>query len=412
MAKKKIINDPLYGFISIQNELAFEIIQHPIFQRLRHINQLGLAHFVYPGAKHSRFQHALGAYHLMGRALESLKSKGVEISEKETEAAMLAVLLHDIGHGPYSHSLEETLLPEIKHESLTFLFIQKLNEEFGDKLNLAMRIFRNGYQRKFFHQLVNSQLDVDRLDYLKRDSFFTGVQEGNIGVDRIIDMLNVDGGSLVIEEKGIYSVESFLTSRRLMYWQVYLHKTSVSAERMLVNIIRRAKYLAASGEEIICTAPLHSFLKNNFTLEDFKSHPSTLENYGQLDDHDVWGAIKLWKTHRDPILSALCNMILARQLFRIKLSADPISKKNVERAKEMIIDSYQILNKDVTYLFSHGTVSNEAYVAEGQSIKVLSKNGNVIDLAQASDLPQVKAMSKSVKKNFLCWPKNVDLNLT
>ena len=409
MLKQKIINDPLYGFIPIQSDLAFEIIQHPIFQRLRHIGQLGLAHFVYPGARHTRFQHALGAYYLMGSALDSLRRKGVEISEKERESACLAVLLHDIGHGPFSHSLEETLLPEIKHESLTFLFIQKLNAEFGEALDLAMRIFRNGYHRKFFHQLVNSQLDVDRLDYLKRDSYFTGVHEGNVGVDRIIDMLNVDGHQLVIEEKGIYSVENFLTSRRLMYWQVYLHKTSVSAERLLVNIIRRAKYLATSGEEILCTAPLHAFLKSNFILEDFKSHPSALENYGQLDDHDVWGAIKLWKAHRDPILANLCKMIIDRNLFRIALSSDPISKSKVERVKEKIMDAYQLLKKDVPYYFSHGTVSNEAYVAEGQLIKVLSKNGNVIDLAAASDLPQVKALSKSVKKNFLCWPKEIEL---
>lgn len=412
MLKKKIINDPLYGFIPIQSELAFEIIQHPIFQRLRHITQLGLAHFVYPGAKHSRFQHAIGAYHLMGRALENLKSKGIEISEKETEAATLSVLLHDIGHGPFSHSLEETLLPEINHESLTFLFLQKLNKEFGDNLSLAMKIFRNGYHRKFFHQLVNGQVDVDRLDYLKRDSYFTGVQEGNIGVDRIIDMLYVDADKLVIEEKGIYSVENFLTSRRLMYWQIYLHKTSVSAERLLVNIIRRAKYLASNGEEVYCTPALQLFLKSNFTLEDFMAHPSTLENFGQLDEHDVWGAIKLWKDNRDPILSTLCTMIIERNLFRIKLSSDPINKKNVERVKEKIMDLYQVLNKEVTYLFSHGSVSHEAYMADGQPIKVLLKNGGVVDLATASDIPQIKAMSKAVKKNFLCWPKNVDLNLS
>jgi uncharacterized protein len=409
MHKKKIVNDPLYGFISIQTELAFEIIQHPLFQRLRHISQLGLAHFVYPGAKHSRFQHALGAYHLMGKAIESLKSKGVEISDTETEAATLAVLLHDIGHGPFSHSLEETLLPDIKHESLTFLFIQKLNKAFGDRLDLAMRIFRNGYHRKFFHQLVNSQLDVDRLDYLKRDSYFTGVQEGNVGVDRIIDMLNVVNDKIVIEEKGIYSVENFLTSRRLMYWQVYLHKTSVSAERLLVNIIRRAKYLAASGEEILGTNSLLFFLKHYVTLEDFKSHPSTLDHYGQLDDHDVWGAIKLWKSHRDPILSMLCTMIVERNLFKIKLSSDPINKKHVERVKEKVMDVYELLNKDANYLFSYGTVVNEAYAAEGQLIRVLSKNGDVVDLSAASDFPLVKAMSKSVKKNFLCWPRNIDL---
>jgi HD superfamily phosphohydrolase len=409
MSRKKIINDPLYGFVSISSELAFAIMEHPIFQRLRHISQLGLAHFVYPGAKHTRFQHALGAYHLMGKTIESLRGKGVDISPDEAEAAQLAVLLHDIGHGPFSHSLEETLLPGIKHESLTYLFIQLLNKEFNNQLNLALKIFQNTYKRKFFHQLVNSQLDVDRLDYLKRDSFFTGVQEGNVGVDRIIDMLNVVRDGIVVEEKGILSVENFLTSRRLMYWQVYLHKTSVSAERLLVNIIRRAKYLAASGEELICTDPLKIFLNKNFALDDFKSHPFALDAYGQLDDTDVWSAIKLWKNHRDTVLATLCTMMLSRNLFKIKLASDPISKSEVEKVKSEIMKNYQVLNKDASYLFSHGTVSNEAYLADNQSIQVSLKSGEVIDLASASDLPQIKAMSKTVKKNFLCWPKNVDL---
>ncbi len=409
MDKKKIINDPLYGFVSIQSELAFNIIEHPFFQRLRHISQLGLAHLVYPGARHSRFQHALGAYHLMGKTLDSLKSKGVDISPEEAEASQLAVLLHDIGHGPFSHSLEETLLPGIKHESITYLFIHRLNNELNNQLSLALKIFRNGYKRKFFHQLVNSQLDVDRLDYLKRDSFFTGVQEGNVGVDRIIDMLNVVRDDIVVEEKGILSVENFLTSRRLMYWQVYLHKTALSAERLLVNIIRRAKYLATAGEDMVCTDSLKIFLKKNFTLDDFKLNAQALEAYGQLDDTDVWGAIKLWKTHRDPVLATLCNMLLSRNLFRIKLSSEPISKNQVEQTKKKIMKTYHVLNKDAGYLLSHGTVSNEAYVSEGQSIQVLLKSGELIDLASASDLPQIKAMSKTVKKNFLCWPKNVDL---
>lgn len=409
MPKKKIINDPLYGFVSIPNRLIFEVIEHPYFQRLRHINQLGLAQLVYPGAKHTRFQHALGAYHLMTRALESLKDKGVSISQEESEAAQLAVILHDIGHGPFSHSLEETLIPGIKHESLTYLFLQKLSEEYGRKLDLAMSIFRNGYQRKFFHQLVSGQLDIDRLDYLKRDSFFTGVQEGTIGVDRIIDMLNVHQDSLVVEEKGIYSIENFLTSRRLMYWQVYLHKTSVSAERLLVNIIRRAKYLATSGEQIVCSDALQIFLKNNFSLDDFHSNKKLLQAYGALDDGDVWGAIKMWRNHRDKILSELCVMLIERKLFRIQLSSDPISKTKVEKVRQCIADNYGVLKKDTSYLYAYGTVSNEAYVAGGPSIKILLKKGKVIDLAKASDFPQVKAMTKTVKKNFLCWPKNVDL---
>lgn len=409
MPKKKIINDPLYGFVSVPNRLIFEVIEHPYFQRLRHISQLGLAQFVYPGARHTRFQHALGAYHLMTRALEGLREKGVSISSEEAEAAQLAVILHDIGHGPYSHSLEETLLPGIKHESLTYLFLQKLNDEFDGRLDLAMSIFRNGYQRKFFHQLVSGQLDIDRLDYLKRDSFFTGVQEGTIGVDRIIDMLNVHQDSLVVEEKGIYSIENFLTARRLMYWQVYLHKTSVSAERMLVNIIRRAKYLATSGEKVSGSDALQTFLLNNYSLDDFNTNPDLLQAYGHLDDGDVWGAIKMWRNHRDNILSELCSMLIERKLFRIQLASDLISKSKVEKVRHKIADKYGVLKRDTNYLYSHGTVSNEAYVAGGTSIKVLLKTGKLIDLAKASDFPQVKAMTKTVKKNFLCWPKNVDL---
>jgi HD superfamily phosphohydrolase len=410
MIKKKIINDPLYGFVSVPNRLIFEVVEHPYFQRLRHISQLGLAQFVYPGARHTRFQHALGAYHLMTRALESLREKGVSISPEEAEAAQLAVILHDIGHGPYSHSLEETLLPGIKHESLTYLFLQKLNEEFAGRLDLAMSIFRNGYKRKFFHQLVSGQLDIDRLDYLKRDSFFTGVQEGTIGVDRIIDMLNVHQDSLVVEEKGIYSIENFLTARRLMYWQVYLHKTSVSAERMLVNIIRRAKYLVTSGEKVLCSDALQIFLLHNYSLDDFNTNTELLEAYGHLDDGDVWGAVKIWSSHRDKILSELCSMLIERKLFRIQLASDLINKSKVEKVRHRIAGTYGVLKRDTNYLYSYGTVSNEAYVAGGTSIKVLLKTGKVIDLARASDFPQVKAMTKTVKKNFLCWPKNVDLS--
>ena len=409
MFKSKIINDPLYGFVSIKSELAFSIIEHPIFQRLRQISQLGLAHLVYPSARHSRFQHALGAYQLMGKTLECLKSKGVDIAPEESEAVQLAVLLHDIGHGPFSHSLEETLLSGLKHESITFLLTQRLNKEFNNQLTLAIKIFQNIYKRKFFHQLVNSQLDVDRLDYLKRDSFFTGVHEGNVGIDRIIDMMNVRDDSIVIEEKGIYSIENFLTSRRLMYWQVYLHKTSVGAERLLVNIIKRAKYLAASGKKLPCTESLKVFLENDVTLDDLNNDPGILESFSQLDDVDVWGAIKLWQDNPDKVLASLCKMVIERRLFRIKLSSDPINKTHVEKVRQQIMKEYNVLSKDATYLFAHGTVSNEAYNAEGKPIMILLKTGKLVELATASDLPQVRAMSKSVKKNYLCWPKNVDL---
>jgi len=407
--KKKIINDPLYGFITITNELIFLLLQHPYFQRLRHIRQLGLTEFIYPGATHTRFQHALGAMHLMGLILTNLRARGVDISEEECEASQIAILLHDIGHGPFSHALEDTLLPGVKHESISYLFLQNLNVEFEGRLDLALKIFRNSYTRKFFHQLVSSQLDADRLDYLHRDSFYSGVIEGTIGVDRIITMLNVKDDRLVVDEKGIYSIENFLHSRRLMYWQVYLHKTSVSAERLLVNLVRRAKYLAQSGEKLTCSDPLKVFLKQNYSVDDFREKASLLNTFGQLDDNDLWGAIKIWRTHRDPILSALCEMMIKRDLFQIILSNDLISKAQIEKVRKNVCKEYNVLQKDGTYLFSHGTVSNEAYVSEGQTINILMKSGKIIDIAQASDLPSIKAISKIVKKNYLCWPKNISL---
>lgn len=409
MIKKKIINDPLYGFITITNELIFQLLQHPYFQRLRHIRQLGLTEFIYPGATHTRFQHALGATHLMGTILTNLRAKGVVISDEECEASQIAILLHDIGHGPFSHALEDTLLPGIKHESISYLFLQSLNKEFNGRLDLALKIFRNSYERKFLHQLVSSQLDADRLDYLHRDSFYSGVIEGTVGIDRIVTMLNVKDDRLVVDEKGIYSIENFLQARRLMYWQVYLHKTSVSAERLLVNLIRRAKYLSQSGEKLNSSDPLKVFLKQNYAIEDFREKPSLLNTFGQLDDNDIWGAIKIWRTHRDPILSQLSEMLIRRNLFQIILSNDLISKAQIEKVRKTVSKEYKLLQKDATYLFSYGTVSNEAYVSESQSINILTKSGKVIDIAQASDLPTIKAISKIVKKNYLCWPKNVSL---
>ncbi len=409
MAKRKIINDPVYGFLSVSNEVIYQIIEHPNFQRLRHIKQLGLTELVYPGALHTRFHHALGALHLMTRALESLRQKGIEISKEEMEAAQIAILLHDIGHGPFSHTLEETLLQQVHHESLSYLFMQELNKQMNNQLALALKIFRNSYERKFFHQLVSSQLDMDRLDYLRRDSFFTGVVEGSVGVERIIEMLNVHNDAIVVEEKGIYSIEHFLNARRLMYWQVYLHKTSVSAERMLVNIIKRAQYLAQSGEKIVATDALKFFLKHNCTLADFQEKPALLKVYGQLDDHDVWGGIKFWKDHRDPILAQLCQMLLNRQLFRMKLTTEPIAKPSLEKLRHAVAQQYGTLKKDAAYFFSHGHLTNEAYVTEKHAIMIQTKQGKVMDIAHASDLPNIKAMSKIVKKSYLCWPKNVSL---
>ena len=409
MNKNKIINDPVYGFIPIKSELIFALIEHPFIQRMRHIRQLGLAELVYPGAIHTRFHHALGAMHLMGLALEILIGKGVDLSEEEVEAAQIATLLHDTGHGPFSHSLEETLLENIKHESLSFLFMKELNRQFSGGITLALKIFQNTYSKKFLHQLVSSQLDIDRLDYLNRDSFFAGVREGTIGTERIIAMMNVVKGQLVIEEKGIYNIENFLNARRLMYWQVYLHKTSVSAERLLVNIIKRAQYLVRSGETLIASESLAFFLHHRFTLDDFIEKKNLLKAFGHLDDHDIWGALKHWQSHHDKVLAALCRMLLERRLFQIKFSTQPIQKTEVENVKDSIAKEWQLMKSDVPYLFSHGTVSNEAYLSEQNSIQILMKSGELVDVAQASDLPHIKAMSKIVKKNYLCWPKNLSL---
>lgn len=408
MNKKTIINDPVYGFIHIQNELIFDIVSHPWFQRLRHIKQLGLTDFVYPGALHTRFQHALGAMHLMGRVLDHLKSKGVDITPVEYEAAQLAVLLHDLGHGPLSHALEHSLLPGIKHESISYLLMTRLNDQFDGALDLTLKIFRNSYKRKFFHQLVSSQLDIDRLDYLNRDSFFTGVMEGTIGIDRIVMMLNVYRDQLVVEEKGIYSIENFLNARRLMYWQVYLHKTTVSAERMVVNLIKRAQALVRAGEMVPASGPLTLLLEQPFTVENFQSDAKALDAFGKLDDHDIWGAVKLWINHDDRILSLLSKMLLERNLFQVTLSSEPIRKTTVDKLRGLISKQYHTLRAESTYLFSYGSVSNEAYT-EGQKINILTKSGDLLDIAQASDLPNIKALSKIVKKNYLCWPKNVSL---
>jgi uncharacterized protein len=407
--KKKIINDPVYGFIAITNDLVFDVIQHPYFQRLRHIKQLGLTDFVYPGALHTRFHHALGAMHLMSKALDSLRTKGIEISNQEYEAAQLAILLHDIGHGPFSHALENTFFPTIKHESLSYLFIKDLNTHFDNRLDLALQIFRDSYSRKFFHQLVSSQLDIDRLDYLTRDSFFTGVKEGSISADRIISMMTIIKDELVIEEKGIYSIENFLQARRLMFWQVYLHKTSISAERILVNLMQRAHYLLKAGEKLLCSESLTLLLSQEFTIDQFVNDRALRAAYGELDDNDVWGAIKLWKNHSDFILSYLSTCLINRNLFKISLSTEAVKKDQLNLIKENICKTYNVLRTDSKFLFSVGSVTNEAYIADGNTINILLKTGKLIDIAEASDLSNIKAISKIVKKNYMCWPKNVSL---
>jgi HD superfamily phosphohydrolase len=406
--KKKIINDPLYGFIHIKSELIFDIISHPYFQRLRNIKQLGLTDLVYPGALHTRFQHALGAMHLMTRVLDNLRFKGIEITEEEYEAAQLAVLLHDIGHGPFSHALEHSILPGVKHESISYLLMSALNEEFNGALDLTLKIFRNSYERRFFSQLVSSQLDIDRLDYLNRDCFFSGVQEGTIGVDRIILMLHVFEDQLVVEEKGIYSIENFLNARRLMYWQVYLHKTTVAAERMLVSLMRRAQTLKRAGENVPASEALSVFMNQSVTLEAMQHDRQILRAFGSMDDHDIWGAIKLWRNHDDKILSLLSSMLIERRLFQIILSTDPIKRSIIEQVRTAVATQFHTLRVDSSYLYSLGAVTNEAYT-EGEKINILTRSGELLDIAQASDLPNIKALSKIVKKNYLCWPKNVSL---
>ena len=408
LKRHKILNDPVYGFITIASELIFSIIDHPYFQRLRRIKQLGLTDYVYPGALHTRFHHAIGAMHLMSITLDNLRHKGIEISEEEYEAGLIAILLHDIGHGPFSHALEFSILQNIPHESLSLLVIQKLNKELNNQLDLSIKIFKGEYERKFFNQLVSSQLDIDRLDYLQRDCFFTGVSEGAIGADRIIKMMDIKDDQLVIEEKGIYSIENFLSARRLMYWQVYLHKTTVSAEKMMISLINRAKHLSQNGQNLIATDELLYFLKGNFSLNDFENKGVLLENFLTLDDFDIWGAIKLWKNHEDYILKNLSRMFLERNLFKINLRNDEFSSSEIEEEKMRLLKKFQIPESDLTYFFNHGVLSNHAYLNTEQ-IFILTKKGNIVDVAVAADLPNIKAMSKIVKKHYICHAKNLTL---
>ncbi len=410
MNKKKIFNDPVYGFITISSDLIFEIIEHPYFQRLRRIKQVGLSDYVYPGAHHTRFHHALGAMHLMGVTLNNLRSKGHEISNEEFEAAQIAILLHDIGHGPFSHTLENSILNKVHHEDLSLLIMQKLNKYFDNQLGLSIKIFVGQYKRKFFHQLVSSQLDIDRIDYLNRDSFFTGVSEGTIGAERIIKMLEVKNDNIVVEEKGIYSIENFLSARRLMYWQVYLHKTSVSAEILLSKIIARAKTLHKSNEKLFTTPSLALFLKNKVSLQHLKKDPKYIEHFCQLDDYDIWASVKIWVNHSDKILSSLCSMLINRKLFKVTLSNKKFSKEQITKIKKDIAKKLKLQKDELQYFIEAGSLTNAAYVTEGQSINILTKTGKVIDVAEASDLPNIKAMSKIVKKYYLCYPKNVYLS--
>jgi hypothetical protein len=403
--KKKIINDPIYGFIAIPDDFIFDIIEHPYMQRLRRITQLGLSHLVYPGAIHSRFQHVLGAMHLMSQATAVLKRKGHEISEEEERGVLLAILLHDIGHGPFSHALEFDIVNSVNHEDISSFFIQRLEKEFGSDLNVALSIFQNGHPKPFLHQLVSSQLDMDRLDYLNRDSFYSGVSEGIIGSDRLIEMLQVHEGNLVIEEKGIYSIEKFIVARRLMYWQVYLHKTVVSAEYMLIYTLRRAKYLVKEGISVFSTPALSYFLKQDVLLEDFEIKSEVIDHFSQLDDYDILTSIKVWSTHEDQVLRFLSGCIVNRRLFKIEISKKPFSSKIIDSKKQDLINTSGFAKEDVEYLVFSDVLTNKAYNQSRQNINILMKSGDIVDLIEASDNLNISALAQPVEKYFLCYPE-------
>jgi HD superfamily phosphohydrolase len=405
--KKKIINDPVYGFINIPSELVFDLISHPFFQRLRYIKQLGMTHLVYPGALHTRFHHALGAMHLMSLAIEVLRGKGQEITKTEEEAATIAILLHDIGHGPFSHALEHSLVKGIHHEDISMLMMEKLNLEFKGRLTTAIEVFTGKYPKKFLQQLISSQLDLDRMDYLNRDSFFTGVSEGVISFDRIIKMFNVADDHLVIEEKGIYSIEKFLVARRLMYWQVYLHKTVIAGEQLLVKILKRAKELAERGEDLFATPALQHFLKNDVKRSDFLEENIHLSQFATLDDQDIFASVKVWRNHPDRVLSLLCDMLVDRHLLKTEISSSLADENRVQIIRDNTEGSLGINQNEVSYFVFTDVISNRAYnTAEGNStINILMKNNETIDIAKASDLSNLESLDKTVTKHILCYPR-------
>ncbi len=402
--KKKIFNDPVYGFISIPDEFIFDLIEHPYVQRLRRIKQLGLTHLVYPGALHTRFHHVLGAMHLMSQAIAVIRRKGHEITPEEERAVLIAILLHDIGHGPFSHALEFDIVNGVSHEEISSHFLNRLADEYGDDLRRAHLVFKNKYGKAFLHQLVSSQLDMDRMDYLNRDSFYTGVSEGVIGSERIIEMLNVRNGNLVVEEKGIYSIEKFIVARRLMYWQVYLHKTVVAAEYMLIHALRRAKELVRDGQDVFCSPALRFFLENSINGSDFTSDPNVLDQFALLDDYDIMGAVKVWQSHPDKVLSLLSRGIVNRQLFKIKVSKEPFSPDRLQLEKEVIRKKYDLDEHELEYFIYSDLLTNNAYTAVKQNINLLLKNGEIIDVSKASDNLNISALAKPVEKYFLCYP--------
>lgn len=403
--KLKIFNDPIYGFITIPNALIYDLIQHPYFQRLRRISQMGLSYLVYPGANHTRFHHALGCMHIMQKAVETLRFKGISISKEEENALYIAILLHDIGHGPFSHAMESSIVEDVHHEAISLLFMNQLNMEFDGQLSLAIKVFKGDYHRKFMLQLISSQLDMDRIDYLKRDSFYSGVAEGNVNSERLIQMMNVVDDVLVIEEKGIYSVEKFLMSRRLMYWQVYLHKASLVAELILTKVLKRAKELTEKGVILPCSNSLMYFMQNKITIETFDS--KTLDLFSQLDDFDVISALKDWQKQEDFILSSLSKMIINRDLLKIKLSAEKVPTEELQVLKERFASENNITLTEANYFIFKGKIKNQTYSKVAEPIRILKKDKTIEDVVEASDQLNLKSLSKFVTKYYLCFPKQL-----
>ena len=401
--KLKIINDPIYGFITIPSSIIFELIEHRYFQRLRRISQMGMSYLVYLGAHHTRFQHAIGAMHLMQKAVQTLIFKGVKISTEESEALYIAILLHDIGHGPFSHAMEHSIVEGIDHESISLLFMSELNKEFNNRLTLAIQIFSDNYHRNFFYQLISGQLDMDRLDYLKRDSFYTGVSEGSINSERLISMLNVVADKLVVEEKGIYSVEKFIIARRLMYWQVYLHKTSLVAEQLLTRLLKRAKYLVTNGVDINASKHLSFFLNCSITKKSINSE--ILDEFANLDDNDIISAMKSWQYEDDFVLSNISKMLLNRELLKIEIQIEEFDREYLSESKQKLMARYSITDEEASYFVFKGQITNQAYSMEKETIDLYTKQGKTIDVANASDHFNLKALSKKVVKNYMCYPK-------
>ena len=403
--ERKIINDPVFGFINIPKGLLYDIVRHPLLQRLTRIKQVGLSSVVYPGAQHTRFQHSLGAFHLMSEAITQLASKGNFIFDSEAEAVQAAILLHDIGHGPFSHVLEDTIVKGVSHEEISLMLMERMNKEMNGQLSLAIQIFKDEYPKRFLHQLVSGQLDTDRLDYLRRDSFYTGVTEGNIGSARIIKMLDVADDRLVVESKGIYSIENFLTARRLMYWQVYLHKTSVAYEKMLISTLLRAKELASQGVELFASPALRFFLYNDINPTEFYNNPDCLENFIQLDDNDIWTALKVWSTHTDKVLSTLSTGMINRNIFKVEISSEPISE---DRKKELTLHISQQLDitlSEANYFVSTPSIEKNMYDPADDSIDIIYKDGTIKNIAEASDMLNISLLSKKVKKYYLCYQR-------